>query len=253
VASGSPWSRSELLAVLNLYLRTPFGRFHHRNPDVVAFAGLIGRSPNAVALKLSNFASLDPVLRSRGIRGMPNVSREDVATWRQYEADPEGVAFESEQELAALGASTLIPEVERELAAPPPGEERLGLVKLRVNQRQFRRMVLARYGGVCCVTGLDSPELLVAAHIVPWSHSVERRMDPRNALLLNGLHDRAFEIGAIIVEEDLRVRVSPRYRDRDSAAVQELLMKYDGRALQLHGEVEPDRDLLRIHRERFEA
>lgn len=64
------WSRDEYLAVFNLYLKIPFGKMHHLNPDVIKVAHLIGRAPNSVAIRLGNFASCDPILKARGIKGM---------------------------------------------------------------------------------------------------------------------------------------------------------------------------------------
>ena len=44
------------------------------------------------------------------------------------------------------------------------GKEKLAAVKVRVNQDIFRKMVLANFGGKCCVTGLDIPAVLQASH-----------------------------------------------------------------------------------------
>jgi len=46
------WSRDELLLAFNLYCRTPFGKMHSRNPDVIDLSKLIGRTPSSVAMKL---------------------------------------------------------------------------------------------------------------------------------------------------------------------------------------------------------
>lgn len=54
------WQEDELLLTLHLYCRTPFGKLHKTNPDIIQLANTIGRSPSAVALKAVNFASLDP-------------------------------------------------------------------------------------------------------------------------------------------------------------------------------------------------
>jgi len=51
------WSREELLVTLNLYLKLPFGKMHSRNPEVIRLADLLERSPNAIAMRLTNFAS----------------------------------------------------------------------------------------------------------------------------------------------------------------------------------------------------
>lgn len=223
---------------------------HSGNPEVVSLAGLIDRSANSVALRLSNFASLDPALRVRGIRGMANSSRLDQAVWEAYLADPEEIAFESEAVVEALGGESLL-HAAQEALPEVGGQERLSLIRARVNQWQFRRTILARYDGRCCVTGLDLPELLVAAHIVPWAVDAAQRMNPQNGLCLNALHDRAFESGIIVIDDDLRIRVTDADRLASNEAARQLLLSVDGRPLILQGDIEPDRDLLRWHRERF--
>lgn len=78
------WSENELIRVLALYYQLPFGKMHSRTPAVIAYANMLGRTPSAVALKLVNFASLDPGLQRRGVRGMSNVSRLDRRVWHEY-------------------------------------------------------------------------------------------------------------------------------------------------------------------------
>jgi len=67
------WSRDELLVAFNAYCRIPFGRLHSGNPEIIKLARLLGRSPNAVAMKLVNFASFDPAHRGRGVRGLKRI------------------------------------------------------------------------------------------------------------------------------------------------------------------------------------
>lgn len=52
------WTREHLLIALNLYCKLPFGKFHRLNPIIIAVAQKMGRTPNSLAMKLSNFASL---------------------------------------------------------------------------------------------------------------------------------------------------------------------------------------------------
>jgi putative restriction endonuclease len=49
------WTHEEMILVLNLYLKLPFGKMDRRNPDVIHLANIIGRTPNAVALRLANY------------------------------------------------------------------------------------------------------------------------------------------------------------------------------------------------------
>jgi putative restriction endonuclease len=60
------WTRDELLIAINLYCKTPFGRIHVRNPEIIELAKLLGRTPGSVSYKLANFANIDPTLERKG-------------------------------------------------------------------------------------------------------------------------------------------------------------------------------------------
>jgi predicted restriction endonuclease len=110
-------------------------------------------------------------------------------------------------------------------------------------------MILARYENKCCMTGITSPQLLVASHIVPWAASTEHRMNPRNGLSLNALHDRAFDRGLITVTDDFKVRVGTRIREAKPWVDAGLLVASENQPLRLHGGFSPDPELLVYHRE----
>src|SRR5215813_9057186 len=78
------WTQQELLKALSLYCQLPFGQMHARNRAVIALSREIGRTPSATALKLVNFASLDPKLHGRGVQGMRNASTADRLIWNQF-------------------------------------------------------------------------------------------------------------------------------------------------------------------------
>jgi putative restriction endonuclease len=242
-----PWTRRELILAFSLYSRIPFGRIHERNPEIIELAAHLGRTPGALSYKLANLASLDPALQSRGIRGASHGARADAAIWGEFADDPEGLAEESERLLADLQGREL--EAEPDIAPEPMlvGREREAVVRLRVTQGFFRRMVLARYEETCCVTGLKVRELLVASHIAPWARFPDQRMNPRNALCLNPLHDRAFDRGLLTVDEGLRVRVSSAVPGTGAEA--ELLRRFDGAPLRHPARFSPDEEFLAYHRE----
>ena len=54
-----------MLVALNLYHKLTFGQLHARQPVIIALAEKLGRGANSVAMKLCNFASLDPALKLR--------------------------------------------------------------------------------------------------------------------------------------------------------------------------------------------
>ena len=61
------WQAEEVREALALYLVTDFGRFHSRNPDIIALASRLDRTPSSIALKLANFAALDDSLPRKGM------------------------------------------------------------------------------------------------------------------------------------------------------------------------------------------
>jgi len=236
-AERKPWTRDELLLAINLYCKTPFGRIHIRNPDIIELAEKLGRTPGSVSYKLANFSSLDPTLDRKGAG---NVSKLDREIWAKFYGNWEAMLNESESKLAELKGPPEIPDElpEFEIAE---GETREAIVKTRVNQGLFRKIILSSYDGKCCITGIDNVELLIASHIVPWSRDTLNRLNPMNGVCLNALHDRAFDKGLITINEDYKVVVSKRINHK-------LLRKYDQTPISLPDRFHPDQNFLKFHR-----
>lgn len=81
------WTREQLIIALKLYCEVPFGKMHSKNPQIIRYAALIHRTPSALAMKLTNFASLDPVITSSGRKGLTGASRADRAIWKEMTSD----------------------------------------------------------------------------------------------------------------------------------------------------------------------
>ena len=64
------WTEEELILAYNLYCKTPFGKIHIRNPEIIELAKIIKRSSSALSWKLANFARLDPNLQGSFYRGL---------------------------------------------------------------------------------------------------------------------------------------------------------------------------------------
>ena len=107
--------------------------------------------------------------------------------------------------------------------------------------------MLAAYDYTCCVAGLGVPELLVASHTVPWSADPKRRMNPRNGLCLNALHDRAFDCRLMDVDEQLRIRFKDELKDRPRDPGFSWLVSFEGRRIRLPRKFTPDPQSLRVH------
>ncbi len=226
------WTRHELIAAFNLYCKLRFGQCHARNPQIIDLAGVIARTPDAVAMKLCNFASFDPAHKRRGVKGFGNASRADKDIWDEFNSDWNRLAVESErafQELLGEKTGELTDDFSGDWAAvlgavdervdsakpkPTPPKAPIGptetqrLVDVRLGQSFFRSTILASFGGVCCICGLKCRPLLIASHIVPWAARPELRLDPRNGLCLCAMHDKAFDRGLIGVDDDSRIVIS---------------------------------------------
>lgn len=238
-----PWTRDELILAINLYCKTPFGRIHVRNPDIIELSERLGRTPGSVSYKLANFASIDESLPRKGASNVSNLDRE---VWKEFFENWESMAYESERRASELlGRPTGNWD---NLDALPEGKSRETLVRARVNQGFFRQIVLAAYNGACCITGTAIPGLLVASHIVPWSVDAKNRINPRNGLCLNALHDRAFDQGLITIDDSFRVVVARRIANVPMKKAR-LILDYKGVLLAMPERFAPDERFLKYHRE----
>lgn len=243
------WTRNELILAVNLYCKLPFGRLHRSNQDIINLANLIGRTPSSVAFKLVNFASLDPSLQARGIKGASNASKLDKDIWNEFFNNWELLPFESEKLLANL-KNTTIEKLNHitEYDLPKEGKTREQIVKVRVNQSFFRSSILASYNNTCCITGIQQPEILIAGHIKPWSVDEKNRLNPQNGIAINALHDKAFETGLMTITTDYKIKISPiLFKQKKTKSVEDFFLKFDGQDIILPSRFLPDIEFLKYH------
>ena len=244
------WTRDQLLVTFNLYCRTPFGKLHKGNPEIILLAQKIGRTPSAVAMKLVNFASLDPVQQARQIRGLSNSSRADREIWNEFYANSEQLAFESQQSFLNLIGETREMR-EAEVSVPSGPTEQTRMVRTRLVQGFFRDAVLSSYEFKCAVCDSDLTELLTASHIIPWKDNIERRADPRNGLSLCVIHDRAFDRGLMALGESFEILLSERLKIRSSRCRinSVAFLEVAGKSIALPSRFAPDPSAVAYHRE----
>ena len=229
---------------------------HQGNPEVKELAALINRMPGSVALRLGNFASLDPKLKERGIKGLANASDLDKEVWQEYMQDWDQQFIKGEELLAKKKKTTIekLNDIDLDNLPNTEGKEKERVVRVRINQSLFRKIVLSNFNNQCCITGIEIPELIVASHILPWSKDKGNRLNPKNGLALNTLHDKAFDCGLITVTEDLRVKISSRfYKHEHIESIKENFINYDGKQLISPKKFYPDLDFLKIHNDSFKA
>jgi predicted restriction endonuclease len=200
-----------------------------------------------LARKACNFASRDPSIHQKGLQ---NCSNADKLLWNEYAANPTAITLEMEQAAVRLGTTDA--DVDEPLPPVLTAEEteRQRVVRVRLVQSLFRQSVMISYRGRCAVTGLASPDLLVAIHIIPWRVSIEGRADPRNGILLSALLDRAFDRGLISFDDQLCVLVSRTLKKAASKAdLACSLLDIEGRSITRPQRFAPDPAAMKYHRD----
>ncbi len=228
-----------MLVALNVYDKLPFGKFDKGNRLIIDLATRMGRTPSSLAMKLSNLASLDPYHQARGVGGLQKATIGDRAMWQEYRDHHDELAVAGEEQFMKFYSADEVLSIGKE-QKPRIIEEPVGPLekympqKVRVGQRYFRQIVLNAYGGKCAVTGIEVRSLLVASHIIPWSKAEAHRLDPSNGIALNTFHDKAFYLGLITFDEDLRLVCAPSLRDHYTNETVSLNFKnIEGRPLAL--------------------
>ncbi|XHX76678.1 MAG: HNH endonuclease [Stenomitos frigidus ULC029] len=106
-------------------------------------------------------------------------------------------------------------------------------IKIRQKQSLFRKKVLSNFEGKCYLCGIAETDLLVASHIIPWSHQVKSRLDPANGFCLFTLYDQLFDEGYITFRysryrEEIQVFITPFYKFL-SLELRDILEKLEGK------------------------
>ena len=245
------WTKEQVKLAFHLYCQLPYGRIHGRNPEIMTLAKIIGRTSDAVAMKMLNIASNDPAVKNAGKAALGNASALDRAVWDEFHADWERLALECHQLMQQYGLEKE-DELQMEDAAFLPedftGETRQVLTAQRIKQHFFRRAVLSTYRGRCCMSGLSEQRLLIASHIVPWSRDKTNRLNPSNGLCLSAIHDRAFDKGLISLTDDLRVVLSNELIARDEPFIKATFLPLQGRQIEVPDRFRPEPAFLARHR-----
>lgn len=200
-------------------------------------------------MKLVNLASLDPYIIESGRSGLKGASNADRELWKEMSQDMDLFNQQCQTAMEHL-EKPVTPEFDEE-PKDFSGRDKLSTVKTRVDQNLFRKNVLEAYEYRCCITGLEESALLVASHILPWSHSIEQRLNPSNGLCLSSLHDKAFDRGLITFDEDLRLILSKKIKQLKSSAYVENFEKYEGKIISTPINHSPDKEHLAYHREKI--
>lgn len=210
------WSREEFILVMNLYTKLRYGQFNYRNIEVIKLANLIDKTPGAVAFKLVHLSRQDPKHKDR-VKGLANPGKNAIEIYHAFENNWAEMLYESELLLAKYQNKTIedifigkeaLKKISADILTDKQGIDMERLVKTRVNQSLFRQVVINNYSTNCAVCGLDVESLLVASHIIKWSENHTQRLNPENGICLCNIHDKAFEVGYIGIQNDYKIILS---------------------------------------------
>ena len=244
------WTKEELILAFNLYLKLSFGQMHHHNQDVIGLSKLIGRTPSSIAMRLGNFASVDPFHQNRGVKGLEGGKKQVQPIFDEFINDRENLMFESEKILANFQGITIEQKFKEDLfdISNYTGQTKERLVKTRVNQNLFRKIILSAYSSRCAISGTNIPELLIASHIKRWADDSENRLNPSNGLCLNVFYDAAFDKGfigidlnyKIILSDKVKIYSSEEYYDKFFSVI-------ENSSIQLPDRFLPDKNFIQFH------
>lgn len=244
------WTREQLIVALNLYWKIPFNKISGSSNSVIQqIAPIIGRKPAALAFKLMNFTSLDTEKQKIGNKGKSAASSSDKIIWNEYFGKWEKLALDSSIILSTIQNKPIedIIDLEPELKFTE-GKEKERIVKTRVNQNDFRQRILASYNERCCITGISISSLLVASHIIPWSKNIQERLNPRNGICLNNIHDKAFDNGLITITTDFKIKLSETIlQKKKEQSIQKYFLEYENQAIILPDRFLPSKEFLEYH------
>ena len=243
------WTEEETTLAMGLYLQIPFKDISGKNSKIIDLAKLLNRKPTAVSFKMLNLASLDPAVEKMGKKGFGNRSKIDGEVWNKYYPRLDKLAIDYEKILYEY-----TPDVTEHgmYIIDTPGYDVQIKTTARIGQNLFRRNVLSQYKYKCCITGIPITEMLVASHIKPWARSNElEKIDSRNGLCLNPLHDKAFDIGLITINpDDYRIVYSEKLKKKHFyAAYEDYFGKYEGMQITLPNSelLYPNHDYMKYH------
>ena len=127
-----------------------------------------------------------------------NMYSNALKQFRYFTLDSEEDEKEEQQMVHKITQEKSLTETEKET-----------IIKARVGQGKYRKLLLDKYDSKCIVTGITQNKLLIASHIKPWAIcNNEERIDVENGLLLCANMDKLFDSGLITFLANGKMHVS---------------------------------------------
>ena len=246
------WTREETIVAFNLYCKIPFKSSSKTHPLIIKYSQILGRSPSALNMKIGNIGRLDPDLKKQGITGLAHGAKIEEDIWNEFYNNTDLLAFESEKIIAQLSNQSIEDYTAIQIDDLPQGIERSAIIKQRVNQSFFRAAVMSAYNFKCCISGVNSPLLVEACHIVDWSEDPNNRTNPKNGLCMNPFFHKAYDKYLLAITPDLSIIVSQElFQSATDKIFFNYLKEINGRKILIPDKFLPQRELLALHYNKF--
>lgn len=211
------WSHDDTMIAFYVFCSIPFKDSSSHHPLVVEYAKLLpGRSSAALNMKIGNLGRLDPDLKKRGITGLSHGAKLEEDIWQEFGDDPDAfnqkclsIIAKRKLEMGLSSPEDLM--VYDECFAKKVGEDRVAIIKQRVNQSFFRQSVCSAYNYTCCVSQISNEKLVQACHIIPWKDDSKNRLNPKNGICLSYTMHKAYDSLLLGITPDCNIVVSDEF------------------------------------------
>jgi len=250
------WTRDDLMLTMNLYTKLRYGQFHKNTKEIVELSQLINKTPGAVAFKLVHLSRSDPKHKYR-VKGLANSGRNAIEMYNEFTENWDKMLFDSEILLAKYKNKTIEEEYAeqeidiKELLKNKKGADVDRIVKTRINQSLFRKIIINNYSSSCTICNLNLDKLLVASHILKWSENQKERLNPENGLCLCSIHDKAFELGYIGITPDYLINISEELAVISEETYYSIFKRHQNQKISLPDKFHPNPDFLERHYNSF--
>ena len=250
MVSSATWTYEETLIAFYVYCLIPFRSANKNNPLIIEYAKILGRTPSALNMKIGNLGRLDPSLQTQGIKGLTHGAKLEAQIWEEFTTAPDTILYRC-LTLIETRRTQLTPNTFVETF--PGGGEALRHKRERLGQQFFRNCVLNAYNSRCCISGITSPELLEACHIISWSEDSTLRTHPSNGLCLNPFFHKGYDLGYVGISPDYSIYIAASLLEDNRSPFTRFLTQLNGTKITLPSKFYPRRDLLALRFEQFLA
>ncbi len=102
MAERKNWTREESIVACALYAVTPYNKIQSINPQVIEVAKKLDRTPASLAMRMTVYASLDPVGQANGRKGFDSAPKQDREVWAAFQENWRAIMEQAEKIVGPL-------------------------------------------------------------------------------------------------------------------------------------------------------